>query len=75
MGVVASAATKSACSEACVELMGPRLGGDTLGGVGPLGVPMPDDSAVVEVATERSDGVPIKLWRCWSRSVDGAVEA
>ena len=61
MGVVANAATNSACREACVELMVPRLGGDTLGGVGPLGVPMPEDLAVVEVASDRSDGVPSML--------------
>ncbi len=75
MVVVASAATRLAAREAGVEMEWPRLGGDTLGGVGPLGVPMPDESAVVVAASERSDGVPSMLWRCWAQSVDGAVEA
>ena len=75
MVVEASADTRLAAREAGVEMEKPRLGGDTLGGVGPLGVPMPDDSRVVEAASERSDGVPNRLWRCWAKSVDGAVEA
>ena len=75
MGVVASAATRLDAREAGVELVWARLGGDTLGGVGPLGVPMPDESSVVVAASERSDGVPKMLRRCWAKSVDGADEA
>ncbi len=36
MVVEASAETRLAAREAGVEMEGPRLGGDTLGGVGPL---------------------------------------
>jgi hypothetical protein len=61
MVVEASADTRLAAREAGVKMEGPRLGGDTLGREGPLGVPTPDESRVVEGASERSDGVPIKL--------------